>query len=110
MRSLTKSPVALARVAMKTSQEALPAYSSHFSNKIYTQQQLFSMLILKQFFKTDYRGIVQLLKDSSDLREVLQLQKLPHYTTLQKTHARLLKKGLLNNSSKPFFDMLANVE
>lgn len=106
MRSMTKSPVALARIALKTGQDALPAYSSRFSNKIYTQPQLFAILVMRQFFKTDYRGIVQLLHDLSDLRRVLKLKRVPHYTTLQKTHARLLKKGLLTDSSVLFSDML----
>jgi isochorismate hydrolase len=41
-----------------------------------------------------YRGVVQLLKDLSDLREVLELKKIPHFTTVQKAEQRLLKKGL----------------
>lgn len=100
-RSMTKSPVALARVALKMGEKALPTYSSRFSNKIYTQPQLFAILVLRQFFKTDYRGMVQMLNDLSDLRRALKLERIPHYTTLQKTHARLLKKGPLTGSNTP---------
>jgi hypothetical protein len=47
----------------------------------------------KTFFKTDYRGLVQLLTDFSDLRADLGLDDVPHYSTLCKAAARLLKKG-----------------
>jgi hypothetical protein len=40
-------------------------------------------LALRQFFRTDYRGIVTLLADHSDLRRTLRLQRLPHFSTLQ---------------------------
>ncbi|MHC4607510.1 MAG: transposase [Planctomycetota bacterium] len=91
-RAMTKSPVALARVAMEAAQQGLSAYSNRFSRRDYTQQQLFAILVLRQFFRTDYRGIVQLLRDFSDLREALGLQKIPHYSTLCYAHQRLLKK------------------
>jgi hypothetical protein len=93
-RSMTRSPVALARMALRVSREGLPAYSSKFSKKDFTQPQLFTILVLKQFFKTDYRGIVQLLADLPDLQRVLELKKVPHYSTLKYAQDRLLKKGL----------------
>jgi len=49
---------------------------------------------LRQFFKSDYRGIVQMLEDFSDLRRALYLKKVPHYSTLCYAQQRLLKKGL----------------
>ena len=99
---LTKSPKALAQQAYHVALEALPAYSAARSRHDFTQAQLFAILALKQFFQTDYRGIVQLLSDWPALQKTLNLNKLPHYTTLQKAHQRLLKKGLLNDS-KPLF-------
>ncbi len=51
--------------------------------------------MLRQFLKTDYRGIIQMLCDFSDLRKVLGLKKVPHYSTLCYAEKRLLKKGLL---------------
>jgi len=101
-RSMTRSPVALARMALRVSRDALPTYSSKFSKKDFTQHQLFTLLVLKQFFKTDYRGIVQLLVDLPDLRRVLDLKKVPHYSTLKYAQDRLLKKGLSMPSSPPF--------
>jgi len=93
---MTKSPVALAREAFAAAQKALPAYSAVRSRHDFTQAQHFSILVLRQFFGTDYRGIIEILRDFSDLRSVLSLQKLPHWTTIQKAQQRMLKKGLLN--------------
>ena len=53
---MTKSPRAVAREALRLAQEALPAYSSKYSRKDFTQHQLFAVLALKTFLKTDYRG------------------------------------------------------
>ena len=95
MRAMTKSPVALAKQALTVAQAALPAYSSRFSKKDFTQPQLFAILALRQFFRTDYRGTVQLLHDFSELRSALKLKKIPHYSTLCYAEQRLVKKGLL---------------
>jgi len=102
MRSMTKSPVALAKEALKVAESALPAYSSRFSKKDFTQPQLFAILALRQFFRTDYRGTVQLLRDFAELRGVLKLKKVPHYSTLCYAHKRLLKKGLSMRLWGPF--------
>ena len=102
---MTRSPKALARMALRVARQALPAYSTKYSRHDFTQRQLFAMLALKQFFKTDYRGIVALLADMEELQRLLGIAKLPHYTTLQKAHDRLLKKGLLSGSS-PLFSVL----
>ncbi len=96
---MTKSPRAVAREALRLAQEALPAYSSKFSRQDFTQPQLFALLALKTFFKTDYRGVVQLAADFAELREELGLAKVPHYSTLCKAEQRLLKKGRPSSSS-----------
>ena len=91
-RAATRSPVALARTAYSVAQAALPAYSSPFSRKDFTQPQLYACLVLMEFFKTDYRGIVAYLSDFSDLRATLGLQdKVPHYSTLCRAKERLGK-------------------
>src|ERR1051325_11413221 len=101
--TMTKSPKALAQRALQLAQEALPAYSSRFSRKDFTQAQLFAILALKTFFKTDYRGVVQLLHEFAELREELGLTKVPHYSTLCYAERRLLKKGgPLASSSRPW--------
>jgi hypothetical protein len=94
-RVATRSPVALARKALQVASHAMPAYSSKYSKRDFTQHQLIAMLALEQFLKTDDRGIVALLADWSDLRGVLRLKKLPHPTTLFQARKRLAKKGAL---------------
>src|SRR5260370_36797484 len=96
---MIKSPRAVAREALRLAREALPAYSSKFSRKDYTQHQLFALLALKTFFKTDYRGVIQLLEDFAELREELRLGAVPPYSTLGYAPKRLLKKGSPSSSS-----------
>ena len=96
---MTKSPRAVAQEALRLAREALPSYSSVKSRKDFTQHQLFAVLALKTFFKTDYRGIAQLLTDLADLRKDLGLTKVPHYSTLCYAAGRLLKKGRSSSSS-----------
>ena len=96
---MTKSPRALAREALRLAQEALPAYSSKFSRQDFTQHQLFAVLALKTFLKTDYRGVSQVLTDFAELREDLGLAAAPHYSTLCYAARRLLKKGSSSRSS-----------
>ncbi|SRR6266496_6428575 len=105
-RVSTRSPVALARKALQISRQAIPAYSSKYSKKIFTQHQLLALLVLEQFFKTDDRGMVALLADFSDLRRVLRLKKLPHPTTLFQARKRLAKKGALKACSARSSQML----
>jgi hypothetical protein len=99
---MTKSPLALARTALAVAADALPAYSSKFSRKDFTQHQLFALLVLREFLKQDYRGLEQLLTDWSDLRAALGLAKVPDHSTLQKAAGRLLqKKGWTPCSATP---------
>ena len=88
MRSMTNSPVALAREALKVAQASLSPYSSPFSRKEFTQYQLFA--------------IIQMLDDVSNLRGALGLKKVPHHSTLSYAQKRLLKKGLSSSSWEPF--------
>ena len=96
---MTKSPRGVAREALRVAREALPAYSSKFSRKDFTQHQLFALLALKTFLKTDYRGVVQILADFAELRQDLGLDEVPHYSTLCYAARRLLKKGSSSYSS-----------
>ena len=98
LRPATKSPVALAKKAIQIAASALPAHSSPFSRKDFTQHQLFACLVLMEFFRTDYRGICAYLSDFSDLREALGLEKVPHHTTLFYASERLGKAAALTLS------------
>jgi hypothetical protein len=96
---MTKSPRAVAREALRLAREAFPAYSSKYSRKDYTQHQLFAVLALKQFLKTDYRGVVAALADFAELRADLGLKRVPDHSTLCYAERRLLKRGTSSSSS-----------
>jgi hypothetical protein len=77
-------------MALNVARRALPAYSHRFSPKKFTQHQLFACLVLKEFLRTDYRSVEVLLGENASLREVLELKRVPDYSTLQKASVRLL--------------------
>lgn len=95
---MTKSPRAVAREALRLAREAMPAYSSKYSRRDFTQHQLFAVLALKTFLKTDYRGVAQFLADFAEIRDDLGLDEAPHYSTLCYAAQRLLKKGTSSSS------------
>jgi DDE family transposase len=80
----------VAMVALAAGKEAFSDYSHVYSPHKFTQPQLFACLVLKEFERKDYRGIHQLLLDWTELREMIGLKSVPHYTTLQKASRRLL--------------------
>lgn len=96
-------------MAYHVGQEVLPTYASRFSRKDFTLAQLFAMLVLRQFHKTDYRGIVDILKDHPTLCKDLELKKVPHFTTIQKVECKLLKdrhvSAMLAETIALFFDL-----
>ncbi len=76
----SKSPNAIASVAYAIAKRSLPAYRHLKSPKKFTQHQLVACLVLKEFYKRDYRGMEEILHDSSDLQRILELDEIPHYT------------------------------
>jgi Transposase DDE domain len=90
MDALSKSPIQVGLEALAIGQRCLRPYAHKFSPHTYTQPQLFACLVLKTFFRTDYRGISELLCDFTDLQDALELKFVPHFTTLQKASTRLL--------------------
>ena len=91
MSTTTKSAITVATRALAVGQATLRPFAHRFSPQRYRQPQLFACLVLKVFLKTDYRGIVAHLRDWSDLRRVLGLTRVPHFTTLHKAAKRLLR-------------------
>ena len=90
MSTVTKSPRKVAAVALEVGERTLPTFSCAKSRQTFTLPQLFACLVLRQFWKADYRKTTAFLTDMPRLREDLGLRKVPHYTTLQKAEARLL--------------------
>lgn len=104
MSTLSKSPNKVAIVAYLTAQHALPPYRHLKSPKKFTQHQLAAILILREFFKTDYRGIEAIIRDSRDLRTILELRdETPHFSTIQKA-AHRIKKHELDALMRGFLD------
>ena len=90
-------------ILMDLSQELLtlmqmPLYSTKHSKKTFTNHQLFKLMVLKTYLRRDYRRFVDELKESK-IPEKLGLDRIPHFTTLQKFAQRQniqeLEKSLL---------------
>jgi hypothetical protein len=81
-RPITKSPRRLALEALELARESLPAYSCPTSRKDYTQHQLFAILALKTVLKTDYRGVVEVLRDFPERRADLGLTKVANFSNV----------------------------
>ncbi len=88
----SKSTLTVAQEALKAGQESLPDYRRPKSPKKFTQPQLFACLVVKEFRCLDYRGVWVLLQEWPELRNVLGLKKVPHFTTLWAASKRLLTK------------------
>jgi DDE family transposase len=86
----SKSPKRVLVEALRVAEASLPVYSHRFSPKKFTLHQLFACLVLKDFYNLTYRGTVGLLADSDSLCEAIGLERVPHFTTLQKAADRLL--------------------
>lgn len=71
--------------------KSVPKYFSKFSNKIYCNQQKLAIVVLMQKFKTTTRGIVSILRASSDMRMHLGLSKVPVHTTIVRFAKRIEK-------------------
>ena len=88
----TKSTLTVARMALRAARDSVPDHAKAKSPKKFTQPQLMACLVIKEFLQLDYRGTQLLLKEWSDLRQILELTKVPHFTTLCAAAKRLLGK------------------
>ena len=100
MSITSKSPKAVLLTALKIARASLPAHSHKNSPKKFTQHQLFACLVLKNFLRTDYRGLVESLADCDSLCQSIELESVPHFTTFQKAAKRLL----VSKSAKKLLD------
>ena len=102
-RTMTKSPLALARTALRVAKSSgLDLYFAQRSRKDFTTHQWFAIAVVRRFLRLDFRGMAQFLADFSDLRSVIKLRKVPHYTAIEKAEKRLEKKGLSSACMKLF--------
>src|SRR2546426_12276575 len=74
--------LAFARTAWEVGRAVLPPYRTRFSKHQFTQPQLLAILCLLRYEDWTFREAEVRLREHRDLREVLQLQAVPDYTTL----------------------------
>jgi hypothetical protein len=67
----------------------VPEYSSRFSRRDFTQHQLLTLLLFKEYLGAHYRDFVQLVEIMGIIQEQLQLDEIPHYSTLCKFSKRV---------------------
>ncbi len=85
----------------------IPLYSCKFSKKTYTQHQLLTLLLLKEYLAEDYRDTVELIEIMDSIRQKIELEETPHFTTIQKFCHRIksfIFDRLLNRLMKLFYD------
>jgi hypothetical protein len=74
--------VPFARVALEVSREVVPAYSHRFSPQRFTQPQLLTILCLMRYEDWTFRAAEVRLAEHGELRQALELQAVPDYSTL----------------------------
>ncbi len=85
----------------------IPLYSCKFSKRTYNQHQLLTLLLLKEYLAEDYRDTVELIEIMDSIRQKIELEEIPHFTTIQKFCHRIKSfvfDRLLNRLMKLFYD------
>lgn len=85
----------------------IPLYSSKFSKKTYNQHQLLILILLKEYLSEDYRDTVELVDLMNEIKQRINLNSIPHFTTLHKFSQRISSftfTRLLNRLIKLFYD------
>ena len=67
----------------------LPLYSSKYSKRKYTQHQLMTLVLLKEYLNEDYRNFVELIELMDKVQNKIGIKQVPHFTTLQKFMSRI---------------------
>src|SRR5215470_20044314 len=86
--------VPFARVALEVSQEVVPVYSHRFSPQRFTQPQLLAILCLMRYEDWTFRAAEVRLAEHAELRQALELQAVPDYSTLFRFMLRLEEQVL----------------
>ena len=81
--------VGFAKVALDVARSVLPDYRSKFSKHIFTQPQLLAVVCLMRYEGWTLRKAEVRLAEHGELREALELDKAPDYTTLHRFLNRL---------------------
>ena len=82
--------VKFVEISLETVQSSrMKLYSSKYSKHVYTQHQLLVLILLNEYINTNYRDFVELIYLMSDIKVKLDLDTIPHFTTLQKFVSRI---------------------
>ena len=91
----------------------LPIYSCKYSKRKYTQHQLLTLILLKEYLNVDYRSIVELVELMDVLKLRIGIKQVPHFTTLHKFITRLksvIFRSLLQQTLKLFYSYSEKIE
>lgn len=66
-----------------------PDYSSKYSKHTYKNAAKFTILCIKSYLNLTYRDICEVIELSSEIRRILKIEKVPHFSTLQKFFSKL---------------------
>ena len=75
---------------------AIKKYSNTFSNHLYSQHALFTILAINIYTKSTYREIIDFIEVSDIIKKYLRIKKVRHFTTIPK----FLKDYLQNKLAK----------
>lgn len=79
-----KHMLRVVKIAMALARKHLSPYGSCKSRHDFTQPQLMTCLVMRSYWKTTYRGVIEQLEVSGELRRAMGLGQLPNYSTLNK--------------------------
>ena len=84
----------VAKAAIRVAERSFPPYAHPKSPQLFRLPQLVACIVMKTWLRQDYRGFVELLDISPRLREILGMERVPHYSTL----AYVFQKKLSNEN------------
>jgi len=85
----------------------VPLFLSKFSKREFTVHQHLLILAVKELERRTYRGLIDRLEDSKAVDQLLNLKRVPHYTTPQKFLKRV-PKAWMNLLLKRMVDLLTS--
>ncbi|WP_340820853.1 IS5 family transposase [Methanolobus sp. WCC4] len=91
----------------------LDIYSCKYSKRKYTQHQLLTLVLLKEYLDKGYRDIVEIVEVMDKIKDKIGLKEVPHFTTLHKFITRLKSiyfNGLLYQTLKLFYSYGEKIE
>ncbi len=93
-----KSPVAVLRAAHALGAELFGERSHAFIRKDFTLPQLFACLVFREHQKKSYRGIEDLFRNCSDLRDAIGLTGAPDHNMICRAFTHLVKPAKMQRA------------